>query len=196
MTKSSECDLIVCAIDPSISSTGLAIVQVEDISQKKFRLLYKTTLVNNKTFKNRWEKKEVARELFEYALKDRLEHISFCIIENYSYGSKGYLSDAGELVGLFKHYLWLHKISFDMIAPSTVKRIVGDHGQASKEEVAANLSKYITNHSSFMFNNLDETDAVAIAIAYLVDIHDPSKRTENKRDAGKNRSSAKRIKSK
>jgi Holliday junction resolvasome RuvABC endonuclease subunit len=170
--------VIICAIDPSISSTGIAIIEyTQDLG---FKLLDKCTLLNKKALPDRWKKKEITFELFEYYLKDKIQNIDFFVIENYSYGSVGYLSDAGEMVGLFKHYIWQHKVAFDVIAPSTVKRIIGGSGLAKKEEVASKIPSFLINKEKIIFNNFDETDAVAIGVAYILDLE--AKENDNKRE--------------
>lgn len=178
-------NLRICAIDPSISSTGIAIMDIIDGAKPQLEIVYKTSLINKKSLKNRFEKKEITFELFKYALDKYIEGIDFVIFEDYSFGSVGYLADAGEQIGLFKHYLWEHKKEFDTVAPATVKRLIGGSGFAKKEIVAEGINKYITNINDIKFNNLDETDAVAIGIAYLIfsrERYEPkiAKRRENK----------------
>ncbi len=171
----------ICGIDPSITSTGISIIDIED---SVFKLVFKTSLVNKKSFKNRWEKKEVTRELFEHYLKDKIKDIDFFIFEDYSFGSKGYLADAGEMIGQFKHFLWKHKKPFDRIPPATVKKLIGGDGRAEKDVVAGNLKNYISNIKDYKFNNFDETDAVAVVIAYLININEPTKPKPRRKSKG------------
>lgn len=188
--------IVVLGIDPSINSCGLALVEIVDIKEAKFRLVDKTSLINKVAYPNRWEKKEGTLDLFAFYLESKIPMIAFSVIENYSYGSVGYLSDAGELVGLLKHHLWSNKINHDVIAPSTVKRIVGGSGLAKKDQVAAQLHKFLVNYNDFEFNNFDETDAIAVAIAYIIDTHTKnditSKPGKNKKSDRKDRPVSKR----
>ena len=73
----------------------------------------------------------------------------------------------GELGGLYRFQIVNNlKKSFDVLAPQSVKKIVAGSGRATKEEVRDSLSKYIVDFESISFNNYDESDAVAIAVAY------------------------------
>lgn len=154
-----------CAVDISISNTGIAIL--ESLPDDEFRLVDKTSLSTGKTkFPSRFEKKLAILELFEFYMKDKVEDLSFFVLENYSYGSKGSIADLAELNGLIKRYIYKHSKPIDVIAPSTVKKQVAGSGRASKEEVAEALKNYIVNLDDFKFNNTDETDACAIGIAY------------------------------
>lgn len=182
--------LRICAIDPSIRSTGIAILEV-DTKVNSFKLIDRTSFINKKNFKNKWEKKEATRELLEFYLKDKIESIDFFVFEDYSYASIGYLADAGELVGLFKHYIWGFNKPFDVIPPSTIKRIVAGSGKAQKEDVAASLNKFISNIKDYTFNNLDETDAVAIGIAYILYTAEINERLKNPPAAKPGRKSGK-----
>ncbi len=187
--------LTVCAIDPSIACTGVAIIRVEDYANKKFKILSKTSLLVPKSIKNRWDRKEAARELFEFWMKHQIDDVDFAIFENYSYGSVGHLADLGEFGGMLKHYLWLNKKKFDMLAPSTIKKIVAGHGFAEKSAVADGIKKFITNITDISFNNFDETDAVAVGIAYLLNLENKEKDDESrksKKSARKSRRSIKR----
>lgn len=162
----------ICGIDPSISSTGIAILDaITENDTTTFELIDKVSLINKKTFKDRWAKKEVTRELFEFYLRSKISEIDFFVFEDYSFASIGYLADAGEMIGQFKHYLWLNKKPFDRIPPATVKKLIAGDGRADKSLVSDCLSKFVVNIKSFNFNNYDETDAMAIAIAFLLNIN-------------------------
>lgn len=60
------------------------------------------------------------------------------------------------------------KGGFDVveIAPLTVKKLIGGHGKASKEEVEAGLVKFLKKPMEFANN--DESDAVGVGIAYCI----------------------------
>lgn len=154
-------------VDASISCTGLSIIQHEE--GNKFKIISKTSLVIKTRYSDRFQKKKDMYDLFAYWLDNNdVENISFAIFENYSYGSSGHLADLGELNGMYKYYLFNKKIPFATIPPASVKKIVGGHGKASKEEVAANLKNFITNIDEITFNNTDESDSVAIGVAYAI----------------------------
>ena len=69
---------------------------------------------------------------------------------------------------LFKFYLNSASIPFDTIPPTSVKMIVGKHGHASKPALAEAIIPYVVNIKDFVFNNYDETDSVAVGIAYAI----------------------------
>lgn len=189
--------LRICGIDPSISSTGISILDW-DTNSNVITLHEKTSLVNKAKFDDRWKKKMALIELFEYYMDDVVSDIDFFIIENYSYGSVGYLADAGELVGMMKAYMWAHKKPFDMIAPMTVKKLVGGSGLSSKEQVAESLKDHLSNYKDVKFNNLDESDATAIAVAYIKTLQNESRKSNevpdrNPKETGKRRTRRQRV---
>jgi crossover junction endodeoxyribonuclease RuvC len=153
-----------CSIDPSISCTALAIL--ENVEGEKFKVIDKVSLSLKSRYKERWKKKTDMLELFEFYLDDKIDEIEFFVIENYSYGSVGQLADLGELGGLLKHYLSKNGKSFDVMAPSSVKKLITGSGRASKEEVRDALSTFVVGEVEY--NNLDESDAVAIGISYAL----------------------------
>ncbi len=159
------------AIDPSISCTGISVLSMTD--DNKFILHYKTSLItksNRETDRTKFKKKYALYDMFSFCLDHISSNLniklSFAIFEDYSYGSIGHLAHLGELNGMYKMELSKRKIEFDVIAPSSVKKIVGGSGKSSKEEVAAKLPTFVINYHNFTFNNNDETDSVAVGIAY------------------------------
>lgn len=179
------------SIDPSISSTGISVLSCQ---KDKYVLHYKTSLItkSNKTpDKTRFIKKSSLGDMFDFCLnhiqKDLGYKISFAIFEDYSYGSVGHLAHLGELNGIYKYILYKNKIEFDVIPPSSVKKIITGSGKATKEEVAKSLPLFLSNHAAFSFNNNDETDSVAVGIAYgeniskiLRDVNNESPKDTNK----------------
>lgn len=151
-----------CAIDPSITCTAISILSMN--TDGKFDVIDKTSLKVAAKFKDRWEKKLKVYELYKYYLNKHVEDISFFVFENYSYGSPGHLSDLGELNGLFKFYLSCNKKPFDTITPSEVKKIITGSGRADKKQILEALPQFLSK--SIVFNNFDESDSVAIGIAY------------------------------
>jgi len=157
--------VLFCAIDPSISCTALSIIrQVGD----KYEVLDKVSLNTYKVkYSDRWIKKLDMYEMFAHWLSTRIVDVSFFVFENYSYGSPGHLADLGELNGLFKKYLSDRGKPMDVIAPASVKKIIADSGRASKKEVAEKVRKFLVD-KDIEFKNTDESDSVAIGIAYAI----------------------------
>lgn len=162
--------VLFLAIDASISCTGLAILRLTE--NKKFELIDKTSINVQIKYTDRFRKKLDMAELFNYWVTNKLNNISFAVFENYSYGSPGHLADLGELNGLYKSILYSNNIPVDVIAPASVKKLVTGSGKASKEEVQESLSNHIINLDSFKFNNNDESDAVAVGVAYALNMLD------------------------
>lgn len=156
-----------CGIDASMSRTGLSIVSVD--KNRKFHLLDKTSLiVQTRYFEDRFDKKIYVRDMFEFWLEARIQTVSFFVFENYSYNGRGSIADLAELNGVLKHYIRLHKKPICYIAPATVKKIVGGHGRASKEDVRDGLRNFLVDYDDITFNNLDESDSAAVAVAYSI----------------------------
>lgn len=161
--------VMFCAIDASISCTALSILRRSPDSDNMFELIEKVSLsTKNVKFPNRWEKKLAMYYLFQKWLSTRVESISFFVFENYSYGSPGQLADLGELNGLYKKFISDHKKPMDVIAPTSVKKIITGNGRASKEEVATSVLEYLESPDSIKFNNLDESDSAAIGVSYAI----------------------------
>lgn len=175
------------SIDPSVSNTGLSIMSMTD--DNKFILHHKTSIsakrsvVNDRT---KFQKKYVLFELFVFYIQHVINvlklDISFAVFEDYSYGSIGHLAHLGELNGMYKYELTRLGIPFDVIPPSSVKKIVGGSGRADKILVASKLKDFVINIDNFTFNNNDETDSVAVGIAYCLNmvnlINEPNKNTK------------------
>lgn len=153
-------------VDISISSTGIAVV--EYLGDSKFKLIDKKTISPSRHSKG-FDRKLENYQVFKFYTENfsAAKEISFFVLENYSYGSPGKIADLGELGGLYRFQIVNNlKKSFDVLAPQSVKKIVAGSGRATKEEVRDSLSKYIEDFDSINFNNYDESDAVAIAVAY------------------------------
>jgi crossover junction endodeoxyribonuclease RuvC len=159
--------IIFAAVDPSISCTAISLIKSRE--DGKFELIDKVTLSTKKTkYLSRWKKKTDMYELWKFYLDSRIDTISFFVFENYSYGSVGHLADLGELNGMFKKYISDNNKSFDVIAPSSVKKLVTGDGRASKETVRDVVMTKFINRNKIKFNNLDESDSAAIGVAYAI----------------------------
>lgn len=70
------------------------------------------------------------------------------------------------VVGVMDLLAWKYgKLSWDEIYPVTVKKLLTGDGKAEKQTVANALSAYL---DGVTFNNDDESDAAAVAIAWLI----------------------------
>lgn len=67
--------------------------------------------------------------------------------------------------GLTDLYLWTKERTWQELPPMTVKKVLTGKGKAEKSEVAEALKAYLGN---FSFSCDDESDAAAVAIAWLI----------------------------
>lgn len=71
-----------------------------------------------------------------------------------------------KVVGVTDLYAWTRrKTEFAEVNPKTVKRLIAGKDDASKEEVATSLAKYVGEQT---YACDDESDAVAVGIAWLM----------------------------
>ena len=185
-----------CGIDLSVTNTGLAVV--EYLGDGKFNLIDIKSIAPNPRTKG-FNKKLESLECFIFATESfsSIKDSKFFVLENYSFGSPGRLTDLAELAGLYKGHIirGLGK-SYDVIAPQTVKKIITGSGRADKNEVQESLKNFVVNIENFTFNNYDESDAVAVAVSYglqMEEIQNGNK--ENKKDISEVKQSNRRRKS-
>lgn len=185
-----------CGIDLSVTNTGLAVV--EYLGDSKFNLIDIKSITPNPRTKG-FNKKLESLECFIFTTESfsSIKDSKFFVLENYSFGSPGRLTDLAELAGLYKGHIirGLGK-SYDVIAPQTVKKIITGSGRADKNEVQESLKNFVVNIENFTFNNYDESDAVAVAVSYglqMEEIQNGNK--ENKKDISEVKQSNRRRKS-
>lgn len=172
-----------CGIDLSITNTGLAVV--EYLGESKFSLIDVKSIKPNAQTRG-FQKKLESLDLFIFASDSftSIKGSKFFVLENYSFGSSGRLTDLAELAGLYKGHIirGLNK-TYDLIAPQSVKKIVAGSGRADKQAVRDGLRNFIVNIDDFVFNNYDESDAAAVAVAYgikMEEFQNSPKGEENK----------------
>lgn len=182
-----------CGIDLSVTNTGLAVV--EYLGDSKFSLIDVKSIAPNPRTKG-FNKKLESLECFIFATESfsSIKDSKFFVLENYSFGSPGRLTDLAELAGLYKGHIirGLGK-SYDVIAPQTVKKIITGSGRADKNEVQKSLKNFVINIDKFEFNNYDESDAVAVAVSYglqMEEIQNGNK--EDKKNTSKTKRSNRR----
>lgn len=184
-----------CGIDLSVTNTGLAVV--EYLGEGKFNLIDIKSIAPNPRTKG-FNKKLESLECFIFATESftPIKDSKFFVLENYSFGSPGRLTDLAELAGLYKGHIirGLDK-SYDVIAPQTVKKIITGSGRADKNEVQSALKNFVVNIDDFAFNNYDESDAVAVAVSYGLQMERiQNGREEDKEDTGKTKRGRRRRK--
>jgi crossover junction endodeoxyribonuclease RuvC len=185
-----------CGIDLSVTNTGLAVV--EYLGESKFNLVDIKSIAPNQKTKG-FNRKLESLECFIFAAESftPIKDSKFFVFENYSFGSPGRLTDLAELAGLYKGHIvkGLEK-SFDLIAPQTVKKIITGSGRADKDEVQKALGNFVININDFTFANYDESDAVAVAVSYGIQMERLQNGCEeDKEDTGKAKRGNRRRKS-
>lgn len=71
-----------------------------------------------------------------------------------------------KVVGVTDMLLWQsQETQFLELTPTQIKKAIGNHPRADKDQVAAGLIPYIGEHE---YTTDDESDAVAVAIAFLI----------------------------
>lgn len=71
-----------------------------------------------------------------------------------------------KVVGITDLAAWqIREMTFDEIAPASVKKIITGSGRASKADVAASLAQYVGQQ---FYASDDESDATAVAVAWLI----------------------------
>lgn len=72
-----------------------------------------------------------------------------------------------KVVGVSDMIVWhILEMSFQELAPSSVKKYVTGWGMASKDEVAEAIDNYIPKHTQWHYD--DESDAVAVGLSWLI----------------------------
>lgn len=141
----------VVGIDASLTSTGIAILQGDEINTAAI----KTDL------------KGPARLSY---LRDCIQQIvanaDLVVLENYAYSRPNQAHQIGELGGVLRVMLYESGVKWIEVAPAAVKKFATGKGNAVKEAVAVGVYR----HWGKEFKTNDETDAAVLAYigqAYL-----------------------------
>ena len=70
---------------------------------------------------------------------DVLNSVQFLVLEDYAFAAKGRVFHIGENTGLLKHQLWRFKKTFQVAAPTTIKKFATGKGNAKKEDMYASF---------------------------------------------------------
>lgn len=163
-------EFIVVGADLSLNRPGFAIIKYENGKAK----LEKTTSVDNKTKKENKTRGMILCEIEEAIRK--LCHQN-CIVfftreasvNNSFFGKRsGTAARTGisEVVGVSDLTVWKEKKQewFELY-PTSIKKLITGNGKATKEDVAKCLTDYV---GDFEYSNDDESDATAVAMAWLI----------------------------
>ena len=135
----------------------------------------KSACVDNKTDKLK-SHGEILDEIF-YALGDFKPHIRYgegaydpiFYVREHAFNARGAMSEMGifEVVGVSNFWAYQHgKAEWHEIYPVTVKKLITGNAKAQKSQVENCVVKYYTPDHTYQ--NDDESDAAAIAFAWLI----------------------------
>jgi crossover junction endodeoxyribonuclease RuvC len=170
------------ACDLSMNRPGFAVLEC-DIATRKVRVLYKSN-VNNKIAKPKTHARklvdianEIKKILIQYPCaypvqEDALGMMTLIGGKN-MYSAKT-IQVLARVVGLSEYLAMdLLHTEFDRIHPKNVKKLVTGNSSAEKEDVAKALTQFV---GDLDYECDDESDAVAVGIAWLIEnnfIDDP-----------------------
>lgn len=89
-------------------------------------------------------------------------------VNNYGFSARGGAiarAAISEVVGVTDYLVWNKRNEFEEIYPVTIKKTITGNGRAEKSLVASYLKRYV---GDLDYKNDDESDATAVAVAYLI----------------------------
>lgn len=161
----------VIGADFSLNRPGFSIIKIENNKIVEVR----TTSIDNKTKKQNKTRGQILNEIAD-KIKEICSSVgtdSFFIreasVNNAMFGRRsGTAARTGisEVVGVSDLTLWKEKkLSWFELYPTSIKKLVAGNGKATKEEVSETLNDYV---GKIEYSNDDESDATAVAIAWLI----------------------------
>ena len=163
----------VCGADLSLRRPGFCMLEVDNVDGKANIVNIQLMSVDNKTKRNKTHG-QILREIFNRFLAFKLDfEIPFCDDMMYFVREKMVMNkkvpserDVAKVVGIMD--FCLDGVEWYEIYPVTIKCLVAGSGKAEKAEVAEALSKYV---GPMKYENDDESDATAVAVAWLIQNH-------------------------
>lgn len=155
---------IILAMDLSLSSPGFAILAITDDGDPI--VLEKSFVKTNAKKPHGYRIDQVMSEMERYYLAYKPEHVV---------REKGFSRFPAVTQTLFKivgssdvmaH--WHESEPVEEIAPTSVKKLVTGDGRASKQEVEKTLMTLLQIDDPNYFVNDDESDAVAVGLAFYI----------------------------
>lgn len=158
-------DFTVLALDLSLNCTGWAVVSW-DKEAEKATVIDKGN-INNRNFTKRSQAYRL-HKIFKALRQVFLNHDIDAVVKE-----RGFTRGNVSTQALFKVAGVADVVSYGSgydnmceYPPITIKKEVGGHGKASKEEVASGVLDFLTEPVTF--NTDDESDAVAVAICHFI----------------------------
>lgn len=163
--------ITVLGIDGSVSCTGLSLFNY-DVNSLTYNYLGSDHIKNPKKTSDKYFE-NTSRIFNKFISHSFLQQpIDVVVIENYAFNGAA-VTQLAELNGLIKNYCVSKEWEMKLVAPNTVKRLIGKHGHADKKVVQHNLNDY-SFFSNKIWKSTDESDACAISLAYIKMELDPS----------------------
>ena len=162
------------AADLSLKRPGFCVLNVERKDQNAIVANMCTYSVDNKTkTKPRGQLLQEIAEKFKWIIENAGDNV-FLVREQSINNCGGKMARTGtaaktgisSVVGVMDLIAWNHgKLSWEEFYPVSIKKMLTGTGKAEKSEVAAALNNYLGQHD---YNNDDESDAAAVAVAWLI----------------------------
>lgn len=166
----------VCGADLSLRRPGFCLLEVDNMDGKANIVNAWLMSVDNKAKKNKTHG-QILREIMSNFDKfisiseqaeDTAEENCFYFVREKMILNKKVPSerDVAKVVGIMDYYL--DKQEWHEIYPVTIKCLIAGSGRAEKSEVATSLRSYV---GDLKYRNDDESDATAVAVAWLIQNH-------------------------
>lgn len=156
-------DLVAC--DLSMRCPGFALLRYS-ADDRSVSLIRKDVVANN-AYVNKPHGKilsEIGNTLSEFLSGN---HVKLAVRERAFTQFNAETQAIHKVVGVSDMVAWhILEMSFQELAPSSVKKYVTGWGMATKEEVAEAIDNYISKHAQWYYD--DESDAVAVGLAWLI----------------------------
>ncbi|MBA4547722.1 crossover junction endodeoxyribonuclease RuvC [Thermoactinomyces intermedius] len=150
--------LTVLGLDISLSSPGFAVLEVKD---KKVKLLECGSIKANNKHSQIQKMRRIVSHLesltYDYDVDVKVRENSFV---RHNRTTKILERTVGAVLFTLGE--------MEEIPPTTVKKLCTGDGKASKEDVQESVKKWLSLPSDYKFQTDDESDACAVALAYLI----------------------------
>lgn len=151
---------LIFALDPSLSASGWALVKVGDGSIQ----LIDCGEIKTNPKQSHGERLRVIRE----TLKTKIDGVQITDVVK----ERGFSRFPKETQALFKTHGIVEELfaeyGVEEYAVTTIKKEVGGHGKATKEEVAKGVKEILGLSDDYSFISDNASDAVAVAITHIL----------------------------
>lgn len=166
-----EGDFIVIGLDLSLKSPGFCVLKYS-AADRTVSCEYVSSVDNSKYVNSPRGLRlsnicsEMAKIITTYG---EASHAEYVVVRENSFSRFNAETQAISAVnGVCELTVWdIAGKDVQLIAPVSVKKITTGSAKASKEDVAASLNFYCPEHPEFKVN--DESDAMGVAVAWLID---------------------------